>query len=97
MQKAALRKAVRSDFPELSGDENDFIFDLKWQSTDCSDSTASSAREDADKNAAAEDEADGQNRHKTYKKRKKSNVWTTRAPNFRSQQVSLCDHVDIRD
>ena len=56
-----------------------------------SDSTAASAREDAIKNAAAATNsaaADDITRMRVYKKRKKSNVWTTRSPNFRSQQVN---------
>jgi hypothetical protein len=56
-----------------------------------SDSTAASAREDAIKNAAAAADsaaADGITRMRVYKKRKKSNVWTTRSLNFRSQQVN---------
>jgi hypothetical protein len=84
-QKVSLRREVRIEFPELVGSDNNFIFDTKWQSTDVSASTATSAQEDAIKNAAAaaEDEAaDGSTRHKYYKKRKKSNVWTTRTPNF---------------
>jgi hypothetical protein len=90
IQKAAARKDVRETFHELSGLEYDFIFNFKWQSTDASASTAPSAKEDAIKNAAAaaeDDAADGATCHKVYKKRKKSNVWTTRSPNFRSQQV----------
>ena len=57
-----------------------------------SDSTAASAHEDAIKNAAAaaanSAAADGTTHTKVYKKRKKSNMWTTCSPNFRSQQVN---------
>jgi hypothetical protein len=90
IQKVAAHKDVRETFHELSSSEYDFIFNFKWQSTDASASTAPSAKEDAIKNAAAaaeDDAAEGTTRHKVYKKQKKTNVWTTHSPNFRSQQV----------
>ncbi|KAG2130734.1 hypothetical protein DEU56DRAFT_757805 [Suillus clintonianus] len=41
LDKAALASAVRPDFPPLAGEEYDFIFAAKWQSTDYSGSDAS--------------------------------------------------------
>jgi hypothetical protein len=74
------------------------MFAAKWQSTDVSASTAPSAKEEALALAAAADAIDGPVRVKAYKKRKKSNVWTTRSPNFRSQQACfspiLCLAID---
>lgn len=87
LQKAIARRAVRDQFDDLANEDYDFMFNAKWQSTDESATTADSAHEEAALRDAARNEDGGLARVAAYKKRKVREVWTTRTPNFRSQQV----------
>jgi hypothetical protein len=56
------------------------MFNAKWVSTDYSESTADSAEDNAGATVP-------NNRRSAYKKRKKTELWTSHPPNFRSQKV----------
>ncbi|KAG2123987.1 hypothetical protein DEU56DRAFT_759842 [Suillus clintonianus] len=83
LDKAALASAVRPDFPPLAGEEYDFIFAAKWQSTDYSGSDASD-----DINSSDDEAVSLLNPHqKAYKKKKKTTILMTCPPVWRSKDL----------
>ncbi|KAG1735737.1 uncharacterized protein EDB91DRAFT_1083637 [Suillus paluster] len=80
LDKAALASAVRPDFPPLAGEEYNFIFAAKWQSTDYSGSDASNDINSSDDEAVSLLNP----RQKAYKK-KKTTILMTCPPVWRSK------------
>ncbi|KAF8833662.1 hypothetical protein BDN67DRAFT_1017302 [Paxillus ammoniavirescens] len=83
IEKAKLAITARPVFPELDNPAFDFVFATKWQSTDYSGSDV----EEEDGSNTSDDDHQSQLPlcHQAFKKKKKSLVFTTHPPGWRSK------------